>query len=804
MSQATTSASRAQVLIRRANIHAQNQKQDLAFRDLKEALSLAPQNGDITDALRNLQNMSLGESTEDPKDLMEKFINGDRGAGEKFANAMSSESFAKMSVQVDVLSMLLKRGVNADNKTSGRILLRLSMNDTKDVSTNLIRNVSNDFTTNMTQFLDCGPEGIEALANIVLRKWDDDEQRRLAIQIFVLQLFKCLHASKKEPVQVAALNALIRLATSDHNLKFVDHTSFNDFFDLLSSESSQAVRSRAVVLLSTIISKEEPDSNFLSSVKRQLSDFIVDHLTDTSSTQYIKAMSILTSVFTIRADMGADIFLEAGFIESVLEDERNHNHEDVSKALLELLSAATVDKNCRAEILKVADGFLQRCTQSTNTEKRAIAGSIMAKALSASTDTRQTEVDLLNIFDDAYQSKNETALQSAVEGLAFSSTIPKTKETLTNDPSFLYSIMGILKSPGRQHPLIYGCLSILVNLTIYKPPLTEEEKRINEIRRIAKEAKVHTADELDNNNHVAARCKAILSAGLLPTLNMMAINSSPACITAIAHILLSVSTNPTHRGLLAQQGAIKLILALLGKPVDQNTEITLSHALAKILISVNPSLIFSSRTPITAPIQPLTSLLTNESLPNELHRFEALLALTNLASAEDSARSAIVDKAWAATETLLLNDNALLQRAAMELVCNLVVCQKGAEKFLPSKTTSATSRLHLLLALADVDDVCTRRAAGGALAMLTDLREVCGAIGEVERGVERVSGMVGDEDEDVAFRGIICVRNLMEIDGHVKKRIVGTGISDKIQALMERTTNDRVKSLCQEISRQAG
>jgi protein unc-45 len=256
-----------------------------------------------------------------------------------------------------------------------------------------------------------------------------------------------------------------------------------------------------------------------------------------------------------------------------------------------------------------------------------------------------------------------------------------------------------------------------------------------------------------------------------------------------------------NRGLLAHQGAIKLILALLGKPVDQQTKITFTHALAKILISVNPSLVFSSRTPITAPIQPLTDLLTTESLPNELPRFEGLLALTNLASADETARTIIIDKTWPVTETLLLSDTPLIQRAATELVCNLVASQKGVDKFIPSaKNSSATSRLHLLLALADVDDVSTRSAAGGALAMLTGNKEVCNALGEVERSLERVAGMVDDQDEGVAFRGTVCVAKLIENGGgKMNKRLQQAGLSEKLRMYMKRSTNPKAKVLCGEV-----
>ena len=793
------------MLTLRAKIYAEHQKQDLAFRDLKEALSLTPQNGDIADAIRSLQNMSLTEPTEKPIELIDKFINGDRKAGETIANNMASEVFAKSFVDLRLLSLLLEKGVQANAEICGQVLLRLSMNNSKEVSEKLTSRISSTFATDIATFLACRSEGIEALTNIILKTWKDEQQRHQAIKALIPELTEHLRRTKvanDDSIHVAVLNSFIRLATSDPGLKTLDdRPDFSVLLPLLSSEYPQSIRSRTIVLLSTMISNEDRESTVVSLIKQKLQDTITYQFLAASSAGYIAAFSILGSVFTFRSDVAAEVFLEEGFLEEALEDALEIHDDGIPKALLGLLSAASVDKGCRAKILKDADGFLKKCAQSTSdTEKRALSGSILAKLASASTQTPEIEIDLVKIFADAYSSKNDTALLSAVEGLAFSSTVAQKKEELAKNSKFLQSLLGIVKSPSREHTLIYGSISILVNLTSYKRPLTEEEKRINEIHRLAKEANVHTVDKLDDNAHVTARCKAILSAGLLPTLNVMAVNSSPACITAIAHILLSVSTAPAHRGLLAQQGAIKLIIALLGKSVDQNTEVTLAHAMAKILISINPSLIFSSRTPITTPIQPLTTLLTNESLPNELPRFETLLALTNLASTDDSARTSIVDKAWTVTEALLLSDIPLLQRAATELVCNLVVCQKGAEKFLPSKTSSAISRLHLLLALADLDDVATRRAAGGALAMLTDLKESCDAVGEVERGVERICGMVGDGDEDVAFRGIICVKNMTENGGtDLKKRISVAGTVSKIQELKKRTANGRLQGLCDEI-----
>ena len=112
-------------------------------------MSLAPQNVGITDAIRNLQNMSLTEPVENPDELMEKFVNGDKSVGVTIVNAISSESFATNLVKADNFSRLLSKGVVSDGKTLGQILLKLSVNESKEVSTKLIANVSDDFSKHM-------------------------------------------------------------------------------------------------------------------------------------------------------------------------------------------------------------------------------------------------------------------------------------------------------------------------------------------------------------------------------------------------------------------------------------------------------------------------------------------------------------------------------------------------------------------------------------------------------------------------------------------------------------------------------
>lgn len=101
--------------------------------------------------------------------------------------------------------------------------------------------------------------------------------------------------------------------------------------------------------------------------------------------------------------------------------------------------------------------------------------------------------------------------------------------------------------------------------------------------------------------------------------------------------------------------------------------------------------------------------------------FEALLALTNLASVDEKCAGLIVHIAWEKLEILLVSGNELVQRAAVELLCNLAASPQCAAKFFdPATKASGTSRLRLLAALADIDDLPVRLAATGAIAMLSE------------------------------------------------------------------------------------
>jgi hypothetical protein len=239
---------------------------------------------------------------------------------------------------------------------------------------------------------------------------------------------------------------------------------------------------------------------------------------------------------------------------------------------------------------------------------------------------------------------------------------------------------------------------------------------------------------------------------------------------------LSLSKNPKDRGKIVQQGGLRLLISHAQKNLQapensSQPNIDAAHALARVLISLNPAHVFAAGSVphIAEAVPPLVALLKgahSEGLSDQprdlLSVFESLLALTNLASAPDAtAACSIIKSGWDDIEGLLLASNSMLRRAACELICNLTVVPEGTGKFADG-SKRAGQRLHMLVAMADVEDLPTRRAAGGALAMLTEQSpSVTSAVLGFDRAPEILLELCLDEDPGVVHRGLVVVRNMV-------------------------------------------
>lgn len=380
--------------------------------------------------------------------------------------------------------------------------------------------------------------------------------------------------------------------------------------------------------------------------------------------------------------------------------------------------------------------------------------------------------DLSDLFKNMLSS--ETSQHSSIEGLAYTSLQSSVKEKLAADQPFLKSLIKALGAAPAKSPATYGALSILVNLTTYQPILSEEQKRMTQLKAYANASKPASAEDiLSNDEHVTRRCQAVFEAGAIPVLVTHSQHGSTASLTLVVSIIFSLSRNTKIRGQMAQQGAIKLLLhAFPLFPSDHTAAQRIAaQALARILISTNPTHVFGGSNPLslTSAVRPLLLLLTDNPTIEQrdlLPVFESLLALTNLASTDDIARNGIVRSGFPQIEELLLSNNVMITRAAVELICNLMLSPEGVAKFADG-SKQAFQRMHIILALADAEDYETRRAAGGALASLTEWDTAVNAILERDGGLKILLTLCVDDKEELRHRGVVCVLNIITAPGKV-------------------------------------
>ncbi|KAG5659309.1 hypothetical protein KAF25_000511 [Fusarium avenaceum] len=547
---------------------------------------------------------------------------------------------------------------------------------------------------------------------------------------------------------------------------------------------------------------------------KKLSTFFFDRVRRGTYDDYIVAFCVAAATFPIVPDLTAELFLNEDFLPSLgTLMRRKWKSRKVETACLEMLNAACMNSLCREAINKyciewleeIVDQDLSEIVRSTNADPNLqsdggsismrrhseqvqyLAAVILAKLRAVPSKPAPGEKksriepavtsieELSGMFTKMILRDEDHGRKHSIEGLAYASLQPKVKESVVSNPDLLQKLVKTLSDAQPRSPTTYGALSIFVNLTKYLPNLTDEEKKMNQLKAYANAAgKLGGPDPLNDDEHVARRCKLVFDAGITPVLVTHSKNGSPASLALVVSIIFSLSVTKSLRGQLSQQGAVKLLLvSWMSLPQTEAPARRLAaQALARILISTNPALVFGGNRsiPISAAVRPLVSIIppdpaaqTRDLLPS----FEALMALTNLASMDDEdLRRSIVDTAWPQIEEQMLASNTLVSKAAVELVCNLVQAPEAIALY-ADETAKARNRLHVLLALADAPDVGTRSAAGGALASLTNFEGVIRGIINRDRGVKVILGLCMDDDEDIRHRGVFVVLNLVTAEGEV-------------------------------------
>ncbi|KAG9245540.1 myosin-binding striated muscle assembly central-domain-containing protein [Calycina marina] len=654
----------------------------------------------------------------------------------------------------------------------------------------------------------------------------------------LLLLARLMEGGQEDDETCRDLNTLTKLLTDDSSDKnrspephrpiheLVDTDSVETILGYLDMRQSQTVRGHATLTVSAYL-KAAGDSGV-----EDLSEFFYSRVARGTYDDFIVAFSVAASIFPVVPDVISTLFLSEGFIASLRPlMKRKWKSKKVEQACLEMLNAACMHTPCRKAVKKYCLEWLDEIVQYNPTKHdheegsiqqrvhsdivRNLAAVVLAK-LQAFLSTPMagpeeriqpattTIEELSDLFKVMLTADSDSGRKSSIEGLAYASLQPKVKERLASDQIFLKNLVKALGETPPKSPTTYGALSLLVNLTTYLSTLTEEQKRMTQLKAYANASKSsEKPDPLNDDEYVTKRCQAVFQAGVIPILVTHSQHGSAASLSLVVSIVFSLSKIPKLRGQIAQQGGVKLLLhAFSVLPAEATTaQRTTAHGLARILISTNPSHVFggSNPLPLISAIRPLLLILADD--PTFEHRdnlpvFESLLALTNLASTDDTARNPIIRLAFPQIEELLLSNNKMVIRAAVELICNLMQSPECVAKFADGGK-QASHRMHILLALADSEDLATRRAAGGALASLTEWDTAINAILKRDRGVVILLALCKENEEELRHRGVVCILNLLTAPGKEAgewgvKKVKDEGGVDTLKECLKKSRNQEV------------
>jgi len=820
---------------------------------------LAHDNVDVQAAFITLHD---GQNSSPLVDLCRRYAQyHDSKAGEDAANYLRSSELSNLTSSDALESLQLILGEEPQKLSSVQdvIVSELARSNVQ-VRQYLTQRLIHSTTEFFEDLFARGDESANCLRSVVLdiKLWQNEEVRlRVEDDLFVLFIAKLMESGHDHDGRALKGITLLLLADTQRLYTHIDEDAFDALLTSLDLRLPADVRGQATLVITKFMESSELEA------QKYFVNFVTSRVSRQKADDLIISFSAAAQLFPVAGNLAAQLFLTQGFLPSLMPLlEQKHSSPTIHDTFLALINAACVDGACRKAIQESCSTWLSHKVSNGVGRQPTVAATVLAKLRianasnrggadqKASIKTGQDDVsDLVDLFQNSLVVESEAPaspsegknISDSIEGLAYTSLRPEVKEKLASNPKVIKALLKALEEHPISPEIVIGGLSIISNLTHYQPNLSEEQKKISQLKAYANASKPADVSELEDDVHVEKRNAALVKAGVVATLVKINKNQQPS--SAATHltdtILHSLSRSKSDRGTLAQQGAVRLLITHYQQQQQQSSQpsttkpslppprpqennntnqysTTAAHGLARILISLNPTHVFpSSGTPnITSAIPPLVSLLTphqsqsfindNNSPIDLLPTFESLLALTNLASTSPTTSIAtlITRTAWPALESLLLSSHVLLRRATTELICNLTANpQVCLSQYTSTSSPRARERLRILTAMADVDDLKTRLAAGGALAMLTDYEDVVQTLIEdherLPRAIDIILDMMCDNDSGLKHRGFVVLLNLLNAPGEtqgerVKTVVIGAAGIEKVKTALRDVRDQNV------------
>ena len=497
--------------------------------------------------------------------------------------------------------------------------------------------------------------------------------------------------------------------------------------------------------------------------------FVLSLLSKDDPVSQIRGLTALAALIQGVVEVGNTVFGDESVLKKALGVASS---DDVACQMVvaEVLALAASDKTRCHGIIQEGLPVLKELYNATDDRVKVRAlvglcklGSVGGGNVNAQTFAEGSTVKLEKVCRKflVNTKKGDILRKWAAEGLAFLTLDAAVKEAFIEDKPALLALLGLTKT--SDHSLQFGIATILVNLSnSYDKP--EKNVELEELGRYAGE-NIPKDHECDGEEYVKKRVNILLEMKVVPALIDLGANDSKTVHEHISRVLLALTNEVSHRGVIIQQGGTKLLLILSHANTDKGKLIA-AQSLAKIGITNDPRLAFPGQRCLEV-VRPLISLLSAEQ---GLMQFEGLMAITNLASMNDDVRRRILKEGGVSLmESLMFEEHELIRRAATEALCNMIGLEEVAKRF---HRSDDIERVKLWTLFSGEEDERLAIAASGGLSLLSRDPKVCEQIIAVKTGMEILKELVTSGSEDLQFRGLYIVANIVESSSEAAAKVM--------------------------------
>ncbi|CAK9440567.1 uncharacterized protein LODBEIA_P46210 [Lodderomyces beijingensis] len=517
--------------------------------------------------------------------------------------------------------------------------------------------------------------------------------------------------------------------------------------------ASPRINHRVLLILVQSLQLEKSEAANVASeyLELQMDDSSLD------ATSFINFLAVLEMCFPLVPEVCAQIYTDNKTKEHILRGKDEFRNSTVP--ILKCISSSCMIENCRSFTSNAYYEFLTKAFNSGTYHAEILAGLVLAKVWSTvqGTSNQQHRHDLkiadvagrLMLFIDEQTTKNDQMEYNeyAIEGLSYLSLYWEPRELMRMDVTFMEKLLKVLQGSSSAASNIntsvqYGILTILVNLTKSKQSATTASAR--EKLKNAASPKVGSESEEEKTANIQLFNAELLKDDRLVS-HLCKIKTFESSSTNISNTVVEIVYNlscdqkKSLRTELVKQGGLTVLLSYLIKhskmekvggansgaggsgrvvaaPSDPD-KLFLEHRMralrgvCRMLISVDPKLAFDKYDVKTVVPFLIELLDQNDSMADLngsmtiLDKYEALLALTNIAAAEDpQLQNFIILEVMPCVDDLILSEFQL-QIGTYELLNNLISQPILLAKFFNIEQEQNKQRLLISLKLLNSNNV---------------------------------------------------------------------------------------------------